>query len=327
LSSVYNNDTGEVLLAKFTSSQQMIADNEGKATSQLEDYWRVKTYVKPVDMLDAAYPIFPQPYQLAAYQLGGDWNEYNGACVIQVAGCNLDCWYCYVDKMLRQGNSQNDEGTEIGKWFTVPQVIDLFRASGKKVWRVSGGEPTLAPKFLADMVYAVFLENALLWIDTNLSGGDEFYDLVSKIDWNIQEGAGICGCFKGFTRGDAAKSTRAGNNLLDLQFTSARRLVEDTSLNAFFYVPGIVTPEVTYKQIKEFFERMVEEVDPMAPLRTHILQINNYSSTKMIEWWSWQTIVEGQCRPIDAWKKLLREYYTPEQLWLPSHQVRFQKRR
>jgi uncharacterized protein YfbU (UPF0304 family) len=110
-------------------------------------------------------------------------------------------------------------------------------------------------------------------------------------------------------------------------------MVEDTEFNAFFYVPGIVTEHTDAKSIKMFFERMVEEVDPMAPLRTYILQIKNYSSTDTDEWKRWSHDVtvktamgDRYYRPIEIWQQLLREYYTPEQMWLPSHQVQFQKR-
>lgn len=333
MSKVYDSDTKKVLLAKFTASEQMKADNEGKATSKLEDYWRTKTYVKPDDMLNPHYPIFPQPYQLASHLLGGDWNLYNRCCVIQIAKCNLDCWYCYVDKQLRQGYTHRGDGTEIGHWFSPEEIHQMFKVSGTKVWRISGGEPTLAPEFLIDMINLLWLEDSLLWIDTNLVGDSRFYDLIKNVHPEFQENVGMCGCFKGFTEGDAATATRVGGGILQAQFDQARRMVEDTHLNAFFYVPGIVVEGTNEKHIRQFFERMVEEVDPMAPLRTYILEIKNYSSTEVGEWKRWKAEFPVQMdnvgyfqRPIDIWQSLLREYYTPEQIWLPNHQIQFQKR-
>lgn len=129
---VYDSEYHEVLLAKFTDSQ-MMADNVGKATSHMEDYWRAKTYVKPIDMLGGAeYPVFPQPYSWAAANFGGSWNDYNQPMLVQVAMCNLNCWYCFVDKDLRSGKAVTVDGTQVGAWFTAKEVLEMFKSSEKE---------------------------------------------------------------------------------------------------------------------------------------------------------------------------------------------------
>jgi uncharacterized Fe-S cluster-containing radical SAM superfamily protein len=322
---VYDHIEKKVLLAKFTASDGMKADNEGKATSRLSDYIRTKTYVKTKDMLCPSYPIFPQPYQLAQDLLGGEWNDYNECAVIQIADCNLDCWYCYVPKELRSGLPECD-GVQLGDWFTVDEVYDLFQNTGKKVWRISGGEPTIAPDFVLDLMDKADFDQVLMWLDSNMSTGHTFFEKLALRPTIEQEFIAMCGCFKGFTPMDCASITKCGVGLLDVQFDFAHKMVMDTNFNVFWYVPGVVGEGVTEWYIRMFFERMVEEVDPRAPLRTYILEVKPYTSTEDEGWQKYSPTLETGRRPIEVWNELLEEYYEPELLWLPNHQVKLLNR-
>lgn len=327
MSNVYDHKTKKVLLAKFTASEQMKADNEGKITSTIADFWRTKTYVKPQDMMNTGYPIFPQPYQFAADLNGGTWNDYNECAVVQVGICNMHCWYCYVDPALRQGNPVTDEGVVVGDWFSPDEVKAMFEASGTKVWRISGGEPTLAPEFLVDMVNLCMWEDNVLWIDTNLCGDARFWEQTrKKVVPEFQKEVGVCGCFKGFTELDASSATKGGGGVLTTQFQNARSLILDTHYQPFFYVPDVITYHTSDGDIRTFMERMIEEVDPMAPLRTHIIQIKDYAATDKEHWSKWTQRLPSGKRPIQVWQDLLAEYYTPEQRWLPSHTVELRNR-
>lgn len=318
-------------MASFAFAEGMKADNTGKETSELGDYWRTKTYVKPKDMVNPAYPVFPQPYQMAQALYGGTWNDFNKVFVVQVAKCNLDCWYCFVDKELREGKDG-----KFGGWFDADEVMDMWRESGVPICRISGGEPTLAPDFICSMIsqfediYNDGSENGLLWIDTNLSTGTHFIEKYKRSAMSLayQPNVAISGCFKGFCESDAEEATGVRGNLLKSQFDTAKALIEETDLEAFFYVPGITHKALAEPQdyIKQFFHRMREEVDENAPLRTYILEIKNYSPTVTSEWGEWSAYLPGGCRPIDVWQQLCREHYSPELLWLPNHQIQFKKR-
>lgn len=326
--SVYDPATGKVLLANFASAEGMKADNTGKDTSELGDFWRTKTYVKPKDMVNPTYPVFPQPYQMAQALFGGTWNDFNKVFVVQVGKCNLDCWYCFVDKELREG--------KFGDWFDAYEVMDMWRESGVPICRISGGEPTLAPDFLVAMIgqfediYNYGAETGLLWIDTNLAGGPAFVNKYKKsaMALEYQPNVAISGCFKGFCESDAEDATGVKGNLLKAQFETAKALIEETDLEAFFYVPGITHKALDNPQgyIEEFFNRMRQEVDEYAPLRTYILEIKNYSPTETHQWGEWNAYLPGGCRPIDLWQQLCRKTYSPELLWLPNHQIQFKKR-
>ena len=318
---IYDKEAKTVLLANLASSEGMLADNAGKATSHVEDYYRVKTYVKPDKMLHPIYPPFPQPYQLGQSLFGGTWNDYNKPFIVQVADCNLDCWYCFVPKELRDG---------AGTPFTAEQVMDMWRKAGApRVLRISGGEPTLAPAFLEEMMWLVSKERVLLWIDTNLSTGRSFVNThMSTPGAFHQRNVALSGCFKGFCNQDAnlstgAKFNSAGKGLIDRQLEMARQIVKETDLDIYFYVPGVIHKQWLANSasiIEEFFHRLRQEVSFFAPLRTYILEVKNYSSTQTGEWDNWNAVLpEG--RPIDIWQKLCEDYYPTELLWLPGNQI------
>lgn len=328
MANIYQN--GKVLLAKFSVSEEMKADNAGKSTSRLDDFYRVKTYVKPKYMVNPDYPVFPQPYQLAQYLFGGTWNCYNSVFIVQVAACPLRCWYCYVPQELMSGLEQAD-GVELGRWFSAEEIIEMWHESGEsKVLRISGGEPTLAPELLVELIDRMEEEKGLLWIDTNLATGDAFLDAykssVAALEYHPN--VALSGCFKGFCDSDAADATGMDWGLLDRQFKMASKLVGETDLEMFFYVPGIVHGALAEPKyyIKEFFNRMRKEVDEMAPLRTYILEVHSYASTDKSGFSEWDSLLPDGSRPVDYWKELCEEHYAPELLWLPNHQIAFQRR-
>lgn len=315
---------GKVLLAGFAHAEGMQADNAGKTTSALGDFWRTKTYVKPDNALHPTYPLFPQPYQLGQGLLGGTWNDYNKPFIVQVASCPLRCWYCYCDQDLLEGKTHNEAGEEIARYFSAAEVMDMWRSAGSPhVLRISGGEPTLAPEFLEAMMLQVYQEEVLLWIDTNLSTGPGFADTIGVVK---QPGVALSGCFKGFCNTDAGLATGCSQgNLLDRQIKMARQIIDETNLEIYFYVPGILHVDTQHRFggadiIAEFFNRLRHEVSEYAPLRTYILEVKNYASTQTGEWENWVSeLREG--RPIDVWQELCEDYYPPELLWLPNNQI------
>ena len=321
---------GKVLLAGFAHAEGMQADNTGKTTSKLGDFWRTKTYVKPLQMIHPTYPVFPQPYQLGQSLFGGTWNDYNKPFIVQVASCPLRCWYCYCDQDLLDGKTHNETGEEIARYFSISDIIQMWTDAGSpRVLRISGGEPTLAPEFIRDLILEMRYHNALLWIDTNLSTGSAFVNTYNASGWRLPHPkVALSGCFKGFCNQDANLSTGAkfdasGKGLLDRQLEMARQIIEDTDLEMYFYVPGVIHKDWLANSagiIKEFFNRLRTEVSEYAPLRTYILEVKNYSSTQTDEWGNWMSAIrEG--RPIDVWQELCEEHYAPELLWLPNNQI------
>jgi hypothetical protein len=231
---------------------------------------------------------------------------------------------------MLEGKTHNKEGAEIARYFTVADIIQMWTDAGSpRVLRISGGEPTLAPAFLKEMMLALREHKAILWVDTNLSTGE---GLVNAYNYPYHPypmpNVALSGCFKGFCNQDANKSTgakfnSAGKGLLDRQIEMARQIIEETDLEIYFYVPGVLHKDWLANSagiVAEFFHRLRQEVSYYAPLRTYILEIKNYSSTDYGEWNNWDSATpEG--RPIDVWQELCEEHYSPELLWLPNNQI------
>lgn len=60
--------------------------------------------------------------------------NYNEQFIVQVYGCPLDCWYCYV--------------TEAGVWgnykeYKTEEIISIFRETGQDIFHLMGGAPAL----------------------------------------------------------------------------------------------------------------------------------------------------------------------------------------
>jgi uncharacterized Fe-S cluster-containing radical SAM superfamily protein len=321
---IWNEQERKVLLADFTDSV-MQKDNDGK-NSFLKDSWRIKTYVKDDQkLLPTHLRDFPEPYQVAQYHCGGTWNDYNQTFIIQVAECNLRCFYCFVPEELREGTH--------GKYCTAEEIMEIFLNQHiSNVLRVSGGEPFLAPEFLMDLAKKIHREyqkmdhrNMFLWIDTNLLGHD--YDKVIN-ELNLYRiPYGICGCFKGFDAKEFCINTGCNNlSLYNKQFQNAKILVDSVGLHGeiFFYIPELVflikdtmDQLLLTNMISLFMKRLQTEVHLYAPLRTTVLTIKNYEVNK--NRMPQNRIETGVTRKI--WFDLLQKYYLMDLLWLPQYQI------
>jgi len=141
---------------------------------------------------------------------GGNWQSYNHQFIVQVAGCPLNCWYCYVDNLDGKGkNSKN---------FTVVELVDLFvqfRSAALddykapiNVFHLMGGDPALYCAFwphLRDeldrrhMSGVIILSNTVL-VERKTKRLEpwKFLDIPHFM---------LSGCLKGVNREDFLKNT------------------------------------------------------------------------------------------------------------------------
>ena len=305
----------KVFLSSFESSK-MEKEADEKYT-YVKDFWRKKTYAKEEDMLFPSYKReFPEPYQVAQSYCGGTWNDYNSPFTIQVGLCNLDCRWCYVDEQLKR--------CETGQYFSAKEIINLWKdMESKGIFRVSGGEPFLAPEFLIEIgkeFKKINSKRRYLWIDTNLLGRD--YEVVVKNLSTFDIPFGICGCFKGFDKKNFEFNAQREGKLLNIQFENAKAILDNLGEKGelFFYIPEIIEPtndEVIRVKIIKFIEEVKQKIHELAPLRFTILDIHEYYANveKMIE----TRLEQGKTKSI--WLLILKEIYPIELFWLPQYQV------
>jgi uncharacterized Fe-S cluster-containing radical SAM superfamily protein len=312
----------KVLLSGFEGSG-MERDSDG-VYSKTEDFWRVKTYTKDGEKLQPMRKReFTEPYMAAQWRCGGTWNDYNAPCTVQVGRCNLDCYFCFVPEEIRSGR---------GRYFSAAEVLGMFEAargpSGRGVLRISGGEPFLAPDFIAELGGEVANYNGerpgdpcYLWVDTNLLGRG-----YAETVFRLHEAGvpfGICGCFKGFDDRDFKFNTGLPESRLGEQFENAREILDALRGEAggliadgavergdlFFYVPEITQTTAgshppwrvemfAEDAVTSFQRRMREEIHELAPLRTTVLSIKEYDVNSERVRRKWRGPIDRAAAPV-----------------------------
>lgn len=110
----------------------------------------------------------------AAAALGGHWTDHNLAAITQLAACNFRCHYCYVDfRHLGGKDSIATTAAILVREFRSLREALADQGRSLSIFRVSGGEPLLAPELVADIreiMHQIGLtETCLLKVESNLS--------------------------------------------------------------------------------------------------------------------------------------------------------------
>jgi len=134
-----------VPIAKIGEVQKQDIENDrGKGVVCYDNYARVCTVYTDTrrDIGDRS------PYRMAE-MFGGSWQDYNNHFVIQLAGCPLDCSYCYVDNL------------EADIHFSAISIVELYKAIrydvfkeykvSLKVLHVMGGAPAIYCEFWPEL--------------------------------------------------------------------------------------------------------------------------------------------------------------------------------
>ncbi len=129
------------------------------------------------------------PFHIAKLY-GGTWKDWNRHFVVQVAGCPMSCWYCYVDNMRTD------------KEFSIEKLVDRFVDFRRQTWKLNvfhfmGGCPGVYSYLWKDirrcldrrgLQTVVFLSDVILIEDS----------LWGQKPWkNIPERSIISVCLKG----------------------------------------------------------------------------------------------------------------------------------
>jgi uncharacterized Fe-S cluster-containing radical SAM superfamily protein len=315
LKDLWNSEEKKVFLANFSDSKMQL-DSKNKY-SKIDDFWRIKTYVKDEDKLNTQFEReFPEPYQVAQYYCGGTWNDYNSPFVIQIGLCNLNCEWCFVDKSLRN--------MEKGAYFSAHEIIEIwYKNTNCGVLRITGGEPFLAPDFLIEIgkeIKTNFQKHRYLWIDTNLLGFD-YQRVVNELS-HLDIPFGICGCFKGFDEKNFQENTKGDPKLFNTQFENAKKILSSLKNKGqlFFYIPeftSLISENEMKPIINHFFNQLRQKIHQNAPLRITVLKIKKYEVNK--NFFLNKEYQLGLTRKI--WFELIKSNYPIDLIWLPQYQI------
>lgn len=144
-----------------------LKDVEHSGVEMHDEYFRTCTVLQgdppTSDIGDAV------PYHTARLY-GGVWEDWNRQFVVQVAGCPLSCWYCYVDNLSADKLASVDElvhrfgqfKSETGGSLNVFHLMGGCPGRYSPLWRAI--RHSLDAEGLADVVLTsdvIFLENHL----------------------------------------------------------------------------------------------------------------------------------------------------------------------
>lgn len=329
----------KVLLAVLTGTEQ-----EPDLTKErfFEDVYRSKLYTTPENRkLD---PFRGEPAGIAAKKLTIPGRrivapeECNAAFLGQINGCNLNCWYCYVDRVSNSANP------EYGKFFSAEEYLMQFLVEARKhqnsensnlklnILRISGGEVFIVPEIIVWMVEAIekykLEDHIYVWVDCNLVTGDFYWKyLTAEQRGKVRnfKNLGVCVCHKGFDRQTFHENTGAAPEFFDQQFKMHRRLINE-GLDVYSYLYPVTSSTYNLrKRIASFIDKLREEVDESAPLRMATPPIKIYGPTEKRLTPAREKAIENQWKTMKIWKEELQKRFTAEELNLKPHEVLVRK--
>ncbi len=130
----------------------------------LDGYCRIHTFSeeKKEDWIADPLPTIP-----AAKALGCRPDQVRNARVLQLSGCNIRCWYCFVD------DSNLSPKSPKSRFFAISEIIDtlMLQSQNPFVLDLSGGNSALLPEWTLWTVQYVKdknYKNIYIWTDDNL---------------------------------------------------------------------------------------------------------------------------------------------------------------
>ncbi|MBU0470515.1 MAG: 4Fe-4S cluster-binding domain-containing protein [Nanoarchaeota archaeon] len=216
---------GKILVSSFVGSvqQQDLDKTKGNIKGAVEDYFRVKSNIKPEPwqkykesgdpkLLMFDFNWWPIP-TLGTDDAKREPENWNNQFIYQLKGCNIACKFCFVDRYNNNGKLSHG-----AKYFKVSELVDNFlRVREEKasegirinVLRASGGEPSLVLEQWLQMLQHVekrdLSDEVYVMSDTNLTTGSalESWMKNKEIDPGIlkeiacYDNFGLLSCFKG----------------------------------------------------------------------------------------------------------------------------------
>ena len=313
-------DPFSICVTNFEGSLQQ-KDIE-KRTALMQKFFRVKIDVKPFDKKERAKKglgpfdfdnieetlntlrddgAFDMPFWTLDSLTNGSFDkldklrDYNNVFIYQIKGCNLNCPWCYVDDI-----SKNGKPGQGSRFFNIPEIVDIFEEERKKAKntnrplnriRPSGGEPTIAVEqwlyVLQELEKRGLDKEVYVQGDTNITTG-HFIELLEE-NGEIKRGLlkevgkyknfGLLCSFKGTDENNYHESTdiplKECDGFLEENIYTFKKLVKaGIDSYPFFYNPNPDT-------LESFLDRFAKEVgDKNVIRRSWVFLLKPYGPEK-----------------------------------------------
>lgn len=173
---------------------QKLDIEQSTGTIHYDEYGRICTVIKDGtwDNRNDRSPI------RMAELFGGQWQDYNDQYVIQVAGCALDCWYCYVD------NKKNDVAMTSTRIVSHYHELTQTAPNPVKVLHFMGGMPGAYAPFWSDIRSCMYSDHILF---TDVVFVENFVYNIYPWEYMDIPNLMVTGCLKGTNRDSFEKNT------------------------------------------------------------------------------------------------------------------------
>ena len=244
--------------------------------------------------------------------------------VFQLVGCNMRCWYCFVDDCILAANDK------YSMWVSVEEMIDSFIQENKEplIIDLSGGQPDLVPEWclwtMEEIEKRQLKDKVYIWLDDNLATMDIMEECLTstQISYmaNFPKHSRAC-CFKGYSEETYQFNVRNKYKSLKEQIENFRKLY-NYGFDIYAYVT-LTGPQraANYKCIELFIDE-IQSIHPMLPLRIIPLKIKEFEVTSGRINSIYSDALKEQYIAYNIWKDIMQKKYTKEQLNLPYENVK-----
>lgn len=255
--------------------------------------------------------------------LSPDTSSYSTQ-VFQIEGCNIRCWYCYVDDSSLNANSTDAE------WITVDELMDLFFKDNSEPYIIdlSGGQPDIVPEWCYWIMQEVekrgMKGKVYIWVDDNLTTVNcmEHFLTNDAIHYmaSFPKHSRTC-CFKGYDELSYQFNARDRSTSLKLQLDNFRKLLM-YGFDLYAYVT-LTGPKgyATYQKIEQFVNEL-QSIHSLLPLRTIplIIDVFNVTSMRMNPKYE-ESLVEQQIA-FEYWDEVLNSRFSNEIRMRPYEEIK-----
>lgn len=299
-------DKKQLLMTKFSGSDQ---SKDLTLPSNCGDFGRIhhfKEYSSP------RWTRNPLPIDPVSAHFGTPKTPIMPVQLFQLSVCNLQCWYCFVDKKLRAGNQK------YAGYVSPEQLLESSVTENRsKVIVLSGGQPDLVPEyslwFLQAREKLGLNKSHYIWLDDNLSTDFMWkYLTEEQIAYMAKsEGFGRVGCLKGIDDESTTFNTKEPAGFLDQQIERLGRL-QKAGFNQYGYIT-LTTPNIKDigDKIAILFDKIQTHVGETFPLKIAPLEIFKYNAN-LTDFQNDAT--ENQYRVLDVWNTELQKRFKHREL-------------
>jgi uncharacterized Fe-S cluster-containing radical SAM superfamily protein len=266
----------------------------------------------------------PLPMLPASAHLGLPPEELRKVQVFQLAVCNFDCWFCYVDRELRSADRKHARFA--GAFELLGRLESCEDPDQPHIIDLSGGQPDIEPEFTLWFLKAReemgLGGRYFIWTDDNLST-DSLWRYLREEDiayMAAAPGFSRVGCIKGIDPDSFAFNTGADRELFYRQIDLQKKSVAEGFDQYGYIVLTTLELDLLEERIADLFDLLQDGIHPDFPLRTLPLEIRRYKANEAL-FSKYEQAVNNQYVVLEAWKKELQERFRPWQLKRPVTEI------